>query len=111
MSRSGFYRFFREHLEGRNAPFESTTPFACTLSISVRRQKLGVPEAQFARNYGTGITQIPGKNYGAQNNSKTFSVMQYLCYDAQIDCLEIRRCNVIVLAQMEAHHALLRDIQ
>ena len=32
----------------------------------LRRQKSILPEAQITRNYGTEITQIPYKKYGAQ---------------------------------------------
>ena len=42
--------------------------------MTLPHQKLTLPEAQVARNYGTEINQISCKNYGAQNISKTISV-------------------------------------
>ena len=36
------------------------------VKITLRHQKLVLPEAQVGRNYGTEIFQIPCQNYGAQ---------------------------------------------
>ena len=45
------------------------------VKITLRHQKLTLPKAQVARNYGTEIAHIPCRNYSTQNNSKIISVM------------------------------------
>ena len=53
----------------RDVLYALRTLFAWFLrcKLTLRRPKLILPEAKLARNYGTEVTQISRKNYGAQN--------------------------------------------
>ena len=64
----------------------------------LQRQKLILPEAQLATNYGMEITQVPVRTMAPKNNSKTIYVTDaiFMLHRPNLIVQKIMCCNVIV---------------